>query len=350
MSPTIEVVEALEVPCEAPPIQALALSPDATILATGFAGYLPCVALWDVATGRLLRKLTLGLFGEFHDLYERDDLDTLVADHEEALRDFYDVQEIRFRGDGEQLAVISSNHDNGNQFATRLEVFDVHSGRVAVEWSVGDEDDEVWAEVVGPAAFAWCPDTHDLVAATFQGDVLRWSTGGRRTTLRPGVRGEDSQRMTHVRALAVRGDRVVWWADDTLETIAANEAQAWWQVPLVGDPRLGPPALAALDRDGVFTGVELRETRGRALRFDGTLREHAASGISWLASLSADGDELVWGDSHVRRLRWGRGREQPTSDEIAGSADRAIAVARAGNLLALSDGLRVWFSPMPNQR
>lgn len=336
--PVIDVVDALAASSGAQPVRALALSPDATMLATGFAGYLPCVALWDVASGRLLRKLMLGLHEEFPDLHERDDVEELVADHEESLVDFFHVQQLGFRADGKQLAVISGNHDNGNQLATRLEVFDVKRGRVTLHWSLGT--DEAWAEVVGPASFAWDPASSDLVAATFQGDVLRWRKGGRCKELRPGRRGEDAQTMVDVHALAVRGDCVVWWADDRLETIGGRKA---WQVAVAAgrDPRR--QVMSSVDVDGVFTCVELQEKRGRVLRFDGALRDHVFSGISWLASLSGDGAEVVWGDSQAQLLRW-RSTDAPAQSKNIGPAERAVVAAHAADLLALSDGRRVWFS------
>lgn len=340
----IEVIKALEprIPggCRAgaAPVSALAISPDGKWIATGFRDHVPWVMLWSTETGAPGMSFPIGLddeFGELDPEAEREARAELIAEHDATFFAFYAVAQIAFSPDGALVAVQSMNHDNGNQFGVRVEVFEVATGRRTARIE-GDADRD-WTEVFGVACFAWRPASREIVVATFGGAVERWDVQrGRRirTVRRRGPR----ERLVQVAVVGVdaSGERVAWVQDSTLEVRHGREA-ARYELPATFRAGAAPGKLV-IDGEGVtFAAIS---PKGGVLARPLLGLHHADPEVTWIASLHEDGS-AVWGGEQRKTSTW-QGKHLNTSVDAAWRPERVAAAAEAGGLFAWTDGLNVF--------
>lgn len=148
---------------------AMEFSPDGTILGTG--GYGTHAALWDVATGQMLRTLDMGLnAGGLRTVFNKDGKTIAVA-HRNSNARLFDVES------GKQLCVLSGTMTHQLQFDPSgkwlavayvngdVATFDARTGKLLKRASSGAE--ELYK-------VDWSPDGRLLVSAGLHGDIVVW--------------------------------------------------------------------------------------------------------------------------------------------------------------------------------
>ncbi len=149
---------------------AMEFSPDGTILGTG--GYGTHASLWDVATGRLLRRLDMGpTVGGLRTVFSEDGK-TVAVGHRNSNARLFDVdsgkqlcvlsgrmtQQLRFDPSGKRLAVAYVDGD--------IAVFDVRTGKMLKFATTGASE---------TYRVDWSPDGRLLASAGREGDIIIWN-------------------------------------------------------------------------------------------------------------------------------------------------------------------------------
>jgi hypothetical protein len=323
-------------PGEEAALTSLAVSPDGRWVAAGFRNFLPRVALFSAESGAAGHLLALGLDDEFEGLgpdEEREARVELLEEHDKVFFDFFHTADMAFSADASLLAVLSMNHDNGNQLATRLEVFRVDSGERILRIEGDAQRDG--GQVFGPASFGWHPRCNEIVVALFNGAVERWDvvSGRKLRDVRP--RG-DSEHFVQVAAVGIdaSGEAVAWLEGRTLElrvgqeaarhAVAIPEGTSVRQGRILVEPEVGPVVAVICEELGGFCA---RPSRGVHV---------AEPDARWIAAVSSDGS-LTWGADTRGRLEWQNGAWVRRED-TGWHADDVVTAAMGGGCFAWTDG------------